>query len=222
VERNWDHVFPESWYPDTTPPNLYKWQIPSCVPCNKALGEIEDEFLVLVALCLDPKAPASRSIVEKALRAMNPQAARTPSDRRARASLAQRVLARILTGSDIPSIGIYPTLAGTPEAPSSDRIAVRIPAESFRRVTEKIVRGIFYLEESKFIEHPYKVLFFALDDAGSQPARDLLAQAGRECAREPGIVVRRAVVPEDGLSSIFEIEFWGQFKTHASVTSDEP
>ena len=32
-------------------------------------------------------------------------------------------------------------------------------------------------------------------------------------AREPGIVVRRAVAAEDGVSSLFAIEFWKQFKT---------
>jgi hypothetical protein len=36
-------------------------------------------------------------------------------------------------------------------------------------------------------------------------------------AREPGIVVRRTVTPEDGMSSLFEVEFWHQFKTYASV-----
>jgi hypothetical protein len=32
AERDWDHVFPISWYPDTTPPDLEKWKIPSCLP----------------------------------------------------------------------------------------------------------------------------------------------------------------------------------------------
>jgi hypothetical protein len=222
VERNWDHVFPESWYPDTTPPNLYKWQIPSCVPCNCELGEIEDEFLVLVALCLDPKIPASRSIVEKALRAMNPEAAISSADRKARASLARRVMEHLLEGPNIPQTGIYPTLGEKWGRAPGQGIAVRIPADSFRRLTEKIVRGIFFLEDKKFIEPPYHILFFALDDAGAQPARELLDRAGVTYTREPGIVVKRAVVPEDGISSIFEIEFWGQFKTHASVTSDAP
>ncbi len=75
VERDWDHIFPESIYPDTTPANLYKWQIPSCIPCNRALGKIEEEFLRLVALTLDPNDPSSRSIVEKAMRGMSPAAA---------------------------------------------------------------------------------------------------------------------------------------------------
>jgi hypothetical protein len=34
----------------------------------------------------------------------------------------------------------------------------------------------------------------------------------------PGVVVRRAVAHDDRLCSLFEITFWKQFKTYASVT----
>jgi hypothetical protein len=40
---------------------------------------------------------------------------------------------------------------------------------------------------------------------------------GKTHARPPGLVVRRAVVPEDGVSSLFEITFWGQFTSYATV-----
>lgn len=220
VDRSWDHVFPRSWYPDTTPPNLYKWQVPSCIPCNSALGKIEQEFLILIALCLDPHATASRGIVQRALRSINPKAAVDPTDLKARATLAQHVRSHLLPGGDVPKASIYPAL-GNKSGRVAGGIGVRIPADSFRRLTEKIVRGIFFLENKTFIEPPYVVQFFALDDVGAQPARELLAQAGVTYAREPGIIVRRAVTPEDRISSIFEIEFWSQFKTHASVTSSE-
>jgi hypothetical protein len=36
-------------------------------------------------------------------------------------------------------------------------------------------------------------------------------------AREPGALVRRFVTPQDGVSSVFEIEFWQQFKTYAFI-----
>src|SRR5437899_2162775 len=83
-ERNFDHVFPESWYPDSTPPNLEKWQIPSCIPCNRDYGKLEQDFLLKVGLCLDPFDPASASIVQKSLRSLKPAAARTARDARHR------------------------------------------------------------------------------------------------------------------------------------------
>src|SRR5580704_2378724 len=56
--RNSDHVFPESWYPDSTPPGVEKWQIPSCIRCNSDYGKLEQDFFVKVGLCLDPFDPA--------------------------------------------------------------------------------------------------------------------------------------------------------------------
>jgi hypothetical protein len=44
VERNWDHVFPKSWYPEVTAKDLAKWQVPSCIPCNTKYGKIESDF----------------------------------------------------------------------------------------------------------------------------------------------------------------------------------
>jgi hypothetical protein len=43
---------------------------------------------------------------------------------------------------------------------------------------------------------------------------------GKVHAREPGLVVRRAVVTEDNRSALFEINFWQHFKTYASVSPD--
>ncbi len=65
VERNWDHVFPESWYPQTTPSNLEKWKIPSCIRCNSALGMMEDRLLIQLAHALDPDHPGSAGIYDK-------------------------------------------------------------------------------------------------------------------------------------------------------------
>jgi len=217
VARNWDHIFPKSWYPDTSATNLCKWQIPSCVPCNSALGAIEEDFLRRIALCLDPFDPASRSIVQKALRSMKPTEARNERDRNVRGALRQRILGETLEGDAIPQSGTFPGMGEKWGQPRDEQVAIRIPAASFRRITEKIVRGIFHVEDRKYIEPPYKIDFFALDSSDGGPVRAIIDRFGAAYAREPGIVVRRAVAPEDGLSSVFEIEFWQQFMTYATV-----
>lgn len=218
VPRNWDHVFPASWYPDTTTPNLKKWQVPSCINCNRALGAVESEFFVRVALSLDPNNPASRSLVEKALRAVNPKLARDAVDRRARIALKDRLFSDMYVEGAIPENGIFPNLGERwNRAPDADLAAIRIPVHSFRRITEKIVRGITYLDQDKFIEPPYAVEFFALDDNGALPVREYITQHGTTLAHEPGIVVRHAVTPDDEVSALFEVEFWQQFKTYAIV-----
>jgi hypothetical protein len=218
-ERNSDHVFPESWYPDSTPPNLEKWQIPSCLPCNSEYGKMEQDFLLKVGLCLDPFDSASKSIVEKALRSLKPGAARNPRDALHRLSKRNKTLAEALQGDQIPNHGIFPGLGKRWTEPKEESLAVLVPAKSFERITKKIVRGIYYIEDHLFIDPPYDIEFYALpEDDGVALWKDALDRFGSVYAREPGVLVRRAVAHEDRLCSLFEITFWKQFKTYASVT----
>jgi hypothetical protein len=216
VERDWDHVFPESWYPESSPENQYKWQVPSCIPCNTALGKIEDDFLRRVGLCLNPHSAASSDIVLKALRAHTPAAGKNERDRNARAALRKRVLDEALEAAGFPEEAVYPGMGDRWGHPREAQLPVLIRADSFDRLTEKIVRGIFYVADRKFIEPPFAVESFALDPSVGEPIREIVDKFGVTYAREPGIVVRRAVT-EDGISSLFEIEFWGQLKRYATV-----
>jgi hypothetical protein len=216
VERDSGHVFPESWYPGSSTENEYKWQIPSCVPCNKALGKIECDFLSRVGLCLDPRSPASSDIVEKVLRAHTPAAGRNERDRNARAALQKRVLDEALEAAAAPEHAVYPRMGNRWGHLREDQLRVLLPAESFDHLTEKIVRGIFYVVDRKFIEPPFAVESFPLDPSTTGPVRELLDRFAVTYAREPGLVVHRAVT-DDGISSLFEIEFWGQFNRYATV-----
>lgn len=178
-ERNTDHVFPESWYPDSTPIDLEKWQIPSCIPCNDAYGRLEQDFLVKVGLCLDPYDPASKSIVEKSLRSLKPTAARNPRDAQHRLGKGKRILAQALQGDKIPDQGVFPGLGDRWADIPGERTAILIPKRSFERITEKIVRGIFYIEDGIFIEPPYTINFYALAEEGNSVLRQGLARWGK-------------------------------------------
>jgi hypothetical protein len=121
-------------------------------------------------------------------------------------------------GSQIPETAIYPNFEEKWGRPREQHVAVTIPAKSVQRLAGKIVRGIFYLEDDKFIEPPFSIDFYPLRDSDSWPFTSLLSRFGKTYAREPGIVVQRAVTPEDSISSIFCIEIWGIFKMYAVVT----
>jgi hypothetical protein len=216
-ELSWDHVFPISWYPDTTPANEEKWKIPSCVPCNAAYGRLEQDFLLRVGLCLDPDDPASQSIVETAMRAVRPSAATSDRDRKARAAKQQSILAEIMQGADIPREATYPGMGEKWSRPLEEQVAVPIPVEYVQRMTEKIARGLFYIQDGKLVEPPFQIEHFAVHEDSARPVRDVINRFGKTYARPPGLIVRRAVVPSDGTSSLFEITFWGQFKAYASV-----
>lgn len=219
VERNLDHVFPRSWYPDETPDNIEKWQVPSCIPCNSKYGKIESDFLSRVGLALESEHPASRSVVQRALRSMRPADGRNERDTAMRAARRKKILAQTLEGARIPREATIPGMGERWGRPVEQQVAVLLPAESLRLMTEKIVRGIFHVEDGQFIESPFKIDFFVLPDDPASEWSAILDKFATTYAREPGLVVRRAIVPEDRRSSLFEILFWKQFKTYASVTA---
>jgi hypothetical protein len=178
---------------------------------------MEEDLLIRIAHVLDPTHPASEGLYERAKRAIDPTAARDEGDRRARAARRERFLESVMIGDAIPDHGVYPGLGDRWKQPVTDRMAITVPKLSLQRLTEKIVRGIFYIEEGEaFIEPPYEIEFFALESAGAAIVRSAIDNFGKEYAREPGIVVRRAIA-DDGKSALFEIEFFQQFKAHASV-----
>jgi hypothetical protein len=222
VEINSDHVFPVSWYPTTTPPDLEKWQIPSCVPCNSAYGKIEEDFKQRIALCLDPSASASAGIVPGAMRAIDPSAGRDAHDQQKRAGRRRQVQAMILTGDAIPTEGVLPGFEANENLSPEDRAVVQIPRSYVERIAEKIVRGIMFIEhDCKFIEPPFKVGTYVLSDKDAAEIRSTFPKPLTEYHRGPGIAVRTAVASDNGISSYFEIELWQRFKVYASVTDKE-
>lgn len=190
-------------------------------PCNSDYGKLEQDFLIKVGLCLDPYDPASASIVQKALRSVKPAAARNPRDAQHRLGKGKRILEQALQGEQIPDHGVFPGLGERWSDIQGDRTAILIPKQSFERITEKIVRGIYYIEDGIYIAPPYTIDFFALHEEGNALWKEALNRWGEVYAREPGISVRRAVAYEDGVSSLFEITFWKQFKTYASVSNQD-
>jgi hypothetical protein len=219
VERNWDHVFPVSWYPASTEPNTERWQIPSCIPCNDKYGKIESDFLIRVGLCLDPYDPASADIVRKALRALDPAAARNPRDQKLRAARRAKMLTEVWTGDAIPTEATIPGMEERWGTPRLQQTGIPIPAEYIRLLVEKVVRGIFYVEDGRFIEPPFAIEHWVLPYDASAAWKNELNRYGQIYKREPGVTVHRAIAEDDKHSSLFEIVFWKQFKMHASVTN---
>src|SRR5437016_14334314 len=65
-----DHVFPDAWYPDSTPATVQRWIAPSCPRCNREFGRAEKDLLVRLILCVDPKSEAAAGLAAKAMRSM--------------------------------------------------------------------------------------------------------------------------------------------------------
>jgi hypothetical protein len=210
----WDHVFPKAWYPDTTDPNLYKWQIPSCKRCNNEYGNLENDLLIRFAMCLDPSDPDCTSIVEKGERAVDPKCAKGKKDRDNRQAKRKKVIREMSVGESIPQKHIYPNFGLYPNIPIQEQGSISIKKYSIERLAEKIVRGIVYMEDKKFIEPPLKIELLVLHDKDAKQFIEIVRQEGAIYAREPGIVVNRAVFGE---ISLFIIEIWKRFKMYVTV-----
>jgi hypothetical protein len=221
VQRTWDHVFPRAWYPETTPLDLEKWHIPACLRCNGQYGKLENDLLIRFGMCIDPDKAEASGIADKALRALNPRFAKTPKDARARLREREKFIARLKPASRLSRRARFPGLAPPPTHGGDTPMAVPIPGESLRRLVEKICRGIFYINDESFIEPPYEIVHHVVDERGAAPAVEILEQYGAVFAREPGITVCRAVVPENRRAALFSIEIWGQLKLYASVLDED-
>ena len=218
----WDHVFPKAWYPTTTPDDTEKWKVPSCDRCNKDHGKNEAELLVRFGLCVSPEQASNMGIVEKTLRALDPGAGRNARDAAVRASKRDHILSQSFRGADIPRQAIYPGFGPQPTQSEADQVAITISARGLKQLIEKVVRGFTYLEGGKLIEPTHAIENFVVNDAGASEFRAALDRFGTTYERPPGLRIRRAAIPEDRVSGIFEIEIWGQLKLYATVTPKKP
>lgn len=182
---------------------------------------MEDDLFVVLGHVLDINHPGSKGLYERAKRAIDPQAAKNDGDRQARTARRGRFLRSTMVGDAIPDDGVYPGLGDRWNQPPSERIALPFPKVGITRITEKIVRGITYIEgNGAYVELPLVVDVFVVEEKGAAPTRRMIERFGMEYARGPGISVKRAIA-EDGQSALFEIEFFQQFKSYASISPYE-
>ena len=203
-----DHVFPRSWYPESTPPDLEKWQIPTCSPCNHKFGRIEEDLLMRMGMCLDDDALASLGIGRKIVRALDPSRGRDERDADARLKRAAKLLAELH-----PPRGDRPLVQATAN-PSGE--AIGIPRDSLEKVGEKIIRGLIYIELEQYVGRDDDVVCDALP--GPRDEFDLLARHyGSVLERGPGISVRWAKAPENPLYGMFHITLFGKYVLRGGV-----
>lgn len=218
-ELTWDHVFPEGWYPDTTPDDLEKWKVPSCLPCNKYFGKIEEELLIKLRLCIDPKNPRGAGIAFKAVRALKSDFGKNDKDANLRRKKLEKTLREAKFGKDIPSRGIYPGFEYKGEN-EEGKVGLLLEKEKMERFAGKVVRGIMYIGDNKYIEDPYHIDFYAYNyDALRDILENVYTGPWEVFERPPGLAVLRAIVEEDKMSGIYLIDIWGQFYCMAIVNN---
>ena len=213
--RNWDHVIPRSWFPDTIPPDLERWTVPSCPQCNAAHGRNEEYLLVRLIMCFGNDDARSAGIPERVIRSMDPRHGRDAGDARARAA-RHRELGRDMVDAPDPAIraGVIPNF-GPDESGGGGR-AIQISGESLATIAEKVVRGFTYRRIGELIQDTHRIEWFLLEEDAGRGALDLMRGA-EEHSLGPGILVRYLHTGEDAVASAFVIEIWNRLKLYATV-----
>jgi len=172
-----------------------------------------------IGLCLDPSSPQAAGIAAKAMRSVDPSSGKSPRDAAARAGKQRALMAQMSHFAErgIPRDSVFPGF-GPEEWPNEPLLAIPVPKRAIDRLVKKIVRGITYVEDGKFIEdtHVIEPQFMHEESAGF--LHEQFTRFGKRFERKPGLVIERCVTPEDGVSSMYRIEIWGRLCVYASVT----
>ncbi len=213
-----DHVFPQGWYPDSTPDYLEKWQMPSCVECNNKYSKIESELLIQLGLAIEPDAYKASGISEKVIRAISAEYGKSEKDKLARLNKRKKVIKQLLPPGTIDLQNVLNV-----EKHNNDyRFLPGIPVDSEYLIAlgKKLVKGLTYVEKGLFIPNDYKIDIVFLRDVHAKPFKELIAKKGSEYHCGPGIKIQMASAEDDEFSAAFDIEIWGYFNMYGFVFLD--
>jgi hypothetical protein len=216
VEQTQDHVFPKSWYPTSTPPEVQRWTVPSCEKCNRNLGKIEKELFVRLALCVDPRKVAVAGLSEKAVRSMGVRAKNlTIREMRHREALKSRIMKEIRPYK--ASTADFPGLARHAGFPGVQQYQVEFPKKSIKAVAEKIVRGCEYmLSQKRIIEPPYLEQIYFADEANIPDVLKAFKSSG-PTHLGPGFRIARAAARDDAKSVMYKIDVWDTWTIYGVI-----
>lgn len=217
AELTSDHVFPKGWYPDTTPQNLEKWQVPACKECNTKYSKVEGELLQKIGLCIAPDQLAALGIADKVLRSLNPKHARNAIDRRHREKSRDKVLQNLIPATHTPSESIVPGFGPWPGAELFEQYGIPVSKKSLNLLGEKLIRGFTYEMYARYIEADHKVSVWLAHEQHARQLIESIRHYGAEYHRGPGIKIGAAYTPEDPISGAFEIIIWGKLHLYGAI-----
>lgn len=145
-----EHVFPASWYPDTTPADFERMTVPSCGPCNRRWARAEEALLFNLALAISPDEPEAAGVSDRLLRSVNVSKASDPRDAAHRAARGQKLLR---------TMHWLPARPGQPEAVLRGPNGViakgtpvrQIEGRLWLEIAQKFIRGLYYAETGRVL-----------------------------------------------------------------------
>lgn len=217
-DLTWDHVFPVSWYPDTTPANLEKWKVPACESCNARLGKSEQELLGVLALCVDPTDAHASGITVKVLRSIDPEYANNEKERQIRTARRRELLSGVKVTKEIPK-GLFPGFGPVPGLDYGGHyFMVPLPKAKLDEVNTKIIRGLTYkLRDGALIYPEYEINIFYVEEGKAGWVDDTLDYKAQRHIRGPGIRVFYGQSNDGNVGAMIKIVIWNKYRFYCVV-----
>lgn len=116
--------------------------------------------------------------------------------------------------------GILPGFGPHNEFPLETQIAVSVDVEALKDVCRKIVRGLEHHVAGRYIEPPYILEVFFIDDGAAERLAGGFAPPSEHLG--PGFQVQRASAHDDQGHVLYRIKIWGTLLVHGSIIIPEP
>ena len=218
-DLTWDHVLPISWYPESTPKNIEKWKVPACLACNKQLGSIEEDLLLRLGLCVDPKSIASLGIPNKVLRSVTPSYGKNENDRKIRGLKRAKLIEQITRREKLSEHEIFPNFGPEKDFMGSDNYhVIPIPEHLLLSYNQKLVRGMTYVLDKTLIDKHFNIELIVTDPNHKdvQLLQELFMNHASIYNRGVGFVVKR-ISEEQGKAWVYEFVIWQKLKFYSVV-----
>jgi len=182
------------------------------------LGKIENELLLKIGMCLPVFDPSSLGIAQKAMRSISPQCARNNHDAEQREKRRRKLAKGMIDPTIVPLSSIFPGFGFHEGCDPVQERAVTIAEDDLKAIATKIIRGTTWVIDRKYIEQDYEIGIYFVRDKRLFPFYRPLLRYGKTYTLGPGLTVVRAVADEDGVSSLYYLEFWQQVFMYGSVS----
>lgn len=218
-----EHVFPDSWYPTTTPADAERIKVPSCSKCNRDYGRTEERLQRQWAACVDATKPAALGIWDRVHRSLRAEYGRDPRDARVRAGNREK-MQRAIRPVPVTANGLFPGFRAIEASWSSQPSglvalsaeAVEIDPNDVAAFTEKLVRGLHFRLHDAPVPADVTVSTYVVNE-GAWP--ELLEKMRAMTPRgvPPGFIFWRGVAKDHPMFALWYFLIWGQVFLQAST-----
>ena len=219
-ETTKDHVFPASWYPETTPEEIQRWTAPSCGACNNRLGSIEKKVFSRLILCVDPRIAEAAGLSSRVMRSLGVGVeglSEEEAEHRRRQKLG--LMAAITPHDPEAAAHTLPGLGSHAGFKDEDLPQIKIPADLLHQVAYKIVRGCEYVLAHRVIEEPFDIqIYFVHDhDLPDDLVRAFRSYAAKDARVGPGFRVIRVAAHDAPEQVAYKVTLWGTLTFYALI-----